>query len=73
MYLDYPCRYMYLACIPHVSWILHLRYVPALRIHLRYVYPNNPICIFEDEVSRMYPSCILELHVLQIHLSRMYP
>ena len=63
MFLDYPCRYMYLACIPHVSCISDTylsRYLWDTRI---------PICILE--VSRMYPSCILE--PLQIHLSRMYP
>ena len=63
MYLDYPCRYMYLACTPHVSCISDT-YLSG------YIWDTRiPICILE--VSRMYPSCILE--PLQIHLSRMYP
>ena len=67
MYLDYPCRYMYLACMMYPACILD----PASQIRTcsQDTFDKNPICIFE--VSRMYPSCILEL--LQIHLSRMYP
>ena len=63
MYLDHPCRYMYPACIPHVSCISDT-YLS------RYIWDTCiPLCILE--VFRMYPSCILE--PLQIHLSRMYP
>ena len=63
MDLDHLCRYMYPACIPHVSCISDT-YLS------RYIWDTCiPLCILE--VFRMYPSCILE--PLQIHLSRMYP
>ena len=46
MYLDHPCRYMYPACIPHVSCISDTylsRYI------MRYMY------------LIMYPGCILNV------------
>ena len=70
MYLDHPCRYMYPACIPHVSCISDTylsRYIwdtciPSCILDVSPMYSDHPCrymyptCI--PHVSCMYSSCI---------------
>ena len=75
MYLDHPCRYMYLACIPHVSCISDTYLSGYIRIHLGYMYP----IMYLVDVSLMYSDTLADTcipHVSRACIpneSRMYP